>query len=143
MATDSRLPATYLTALASYRAGDPAVAFGKLQELGESEVTEITWAPDAPRRGVRIELAAARRRPSCLHTEAFLIREEAGPWPTGDVYLLTAYPFVRRLLALAREGQPGIGESERILARDGYPLLASVQHGRADIGRSRAFSKRR
>ena len=137
--TDSRLPATYLTALASYRAGDLAAAFGKLQELGESEVTEIT------RRLMRPDVAGASSWPRLLtaaillHTEAFLIRSEAGPWPTGDVYLLTAHSLVRRLLALAREGQPGIGESERMLARDWYLLLVSVQHGRADIGRSRAY----
>ena len=37
------------------------------------------------------------------------------------------------------DGQPGIGESERMLARDWYLLLVSEQHGRADIGRSRAY----
>ena len=57
--TDSRLPATYLTALASYRAGDLAAAFGKLQELGESEVTEITRRLMRPDVAACIELAAA------------------------------------------------------------------------------------
>jgi tetratricopeptide (TPR) repeat protein len=136
---DSRLPAPYLTALASYRAGDLAAAFRKLQELDESEVTEIT------RRLMRPDVAGGSSWPKLLtaaillHTEAFLIREEAGRSPFGDVYLLTAHSLVRRLLALAREGQPGVGEAERMLARDWYLLLASAQHGSVDVGRSRAF----
>ena len=137
--TVSRLPAAYLTALASYRAGDLAAAFGKLQELGDSELTEIT------RRLMRPDVAGGSSWPRLLtaaillHTEAFLIREEAGPWPTGDVYLLTARLLVRHLLLLARDGWPGVGERERMLARDWYLLLVSAQHGRADVGRSRAF----
>ena len=137
--TVSRLPAAYLTALASYRAGDLAAAFGKLQELGESEVTEIT------RRLMRPDVASGSNWPRLLtaaillHTEVFLIRAEAGPTPARDVYLLSAHSLVRRLIQLARAGQPGIGESERMLARDWYLLLVSDQHGRADMGRSRAY----
>ncbi len=138
-ATDSRLPATYLTALASYRAGDLASAFGKLQELGESEVTEIT------RRLMRPDVASGSSWPRLLtaaillHTEAFLIRAEAGGPADSDAFLLSARLLVRRLLKLAEDGQPGIGEKERMFARDWYLLLVAVQHGRSEVGWSRAY----
>ena len=130
---------TYLTALASYRAGDLAAAFGKLQELGESEVTEIT------RRLMRPDVAAASSWPRLLtaaillHTEAFLIRSEAGGPAATDAFLLSAHLLVRRLLQLADDGQPGIGEKERMFARDWYLLLVAVQHGRSEVGWSRAY----
>ena len=136
---DSRLPADYLTALASYRAGDLAAAFGKLQELGGSEVTEIT------RRLMRPDVAGASSWPRLLtaaillHTEAFLIRSEAGGPAASDAFLLSARLLVRRLLQLAEDGQPGIGERERTFARDWYLLLVAVQHGRSEVGWSRAY----
>jgi tetratricopeptide (TPR) repeat protein len=137
--TVSRLPAAYLTALASYRAGDLAAAFGKLQELGESEVTEIT------RRLMRPDVASGSTWPRLLtaaillHTEAFLIRAEAGgPAAASDAYIASARVLVRRLLQLAQDGEPGIGERERTFARDWYLLLVSFQHGHAEIGWSRA-----
>ena len=89
------MPATYLTALASYRAGDLAAAFGKLQELGGSEVTEIT------RRLMRPDVAGASSWPRLLtaaillHTEAFLIRSEAGGPAASDAFLLSARRYPR------------------------------------------------
>jgi tetratricopeptide (TPR) repeat protein len=136
-----RLPADYLTALASYRAGDLAAAFGQLQQVGESQVMDIT------KRLMRPDVAAGANWPRLLmaaillHTEAFLIRAEAetgGP-AASDGYLASARLLVRRLLQLAEDGQPGIGEKERRFARDWYLLLVAVQHGRAEVGWSRAY----
>jgi tetratricopeptide (TPR) repeat protein len=138
-ATVSRLPAPYLTALASYRAGDLAAAFGKLQEMGESEVNEVTKRLMLP--GVAAEASWPRLLTTAilLHTEAFLIRTEAGRPAAGDAYILSARSLVRLILQLAQDGEPGIGERERTFVRDWYLLLVAFQHGRAEIGWSRAY----
>jgi len=135
----SRLPAAYLTALASYRAGDLSAAFKKLESLDQAELTEVT------RRLQRKDSAGGTSWPRLLtaaillHTEAFLIRAEAGPVPASDPYLESAYVLVRRLLKLADEGEPGAGPTERMFVRDWYLLMVSFQHGRAAVGWSRAY----
>ena len=98
-------------------------------------------APDAPRCGGRIELAAAADggHPAPHRGVPHSLRR-LEVRPTSDVYLLSAHLLVRRLSGqLAEDGQPGIGETERMFARDWYLLLVAVQHGRADVGWSRAY----
>jgi tetratricopeptide (TPR) repeat protein len=136
---NSRLPAAYLTALASYRAGDLAAAFGKLQEMGELEVKEVTKRLMLPGVAAGANWPRLLTTAILLHTEAFLIRTEAGGAVAGDTYILSARALVRLVLHLAQDGQPGIGERERTFVRDWYLLLVAYQHGRAEIGWSRAY----
>jgi tetratricopeptide (TPR) repeat protein len=137
--TGSRLPAAYLTALASYRAGDLAAAFKKLREFGDADLVEIT------KRLQRRDVAAGAVWPRLLsgaillHTEAFLIRAEVGDPLPGDLYVMSAHTLVRRLLKLVEDGEPGAGETERTLVRDWYLLMVAFQHGRAEMGSSRGF----
>ena len=137
--TPSRLPAAYLTALASYRAGDLAAAFGKLRELDGpafAEINKTLLRADVASGANRARLLTAA---ILLHTEAFIIRAEAGPAFPGDPYILSARSLARQVLRLADDGQQGFGEKERILVRNWYLLLVSIQHGRADMGWSRAY----
>lgn len=137
--TDARLPASYLSALASYRAGDLAAAHKQLSELDLAQLQDVT------RKLQRKDVATGTNWPRLLtaaillHTEVFLIRAEAGPAPPSDPYLESAYVLVRRLLKLAAEGEAGAGPTERMFVRDWYLLMASFQHGRAAVGWSRAY----
>ncbi len=134
-----RLPSAYLTALSYYRAGDLSAAFGKLNELSTSDLSDIT------RRLIRADAAWDSSWPRLLtaaimlHTEAFFIRAEAHPAPAFDSYIRSAHSLVLGLLQAGRDGRRGIGEPERMFARDWYLLLVSFQHGRSDIGWSRAY----
>jgi tetratricopeptide (TPR) repeat protein len=134
-----RLPAAYLSALASYRAGDLASAFTKLDQLDEPELLDVT------KRLLRRDVAAGSNWPRLLtaaillHTEAFLIRAEAGPAPPSDPYFSSAYTMVRRLLELADDKAAGAGATERTFVRDWYLLLVALQHGRGEVGWSRAL----
>ena len=82
-----RLPPAYLTALSYYRAGDLSAAFGKLNELSTSDLSDIT------RRLIRPDAAWDSSWPRLLtaaimlHTEAFFIRTEAHPAPAFDSYI--------------------------------------------------------
>ena len=135
----SRLPPAYLAALSNYRAGDLTAAFGNVKELEAADLSEIT------RRLIRPEAAAGSSRARLmtaaimLHTEVFFIRAEAHPAPAYDPYIRSAHSLVRALIEAGRDGDWGFGEAERTFARDWYLLLISFQHGRADVGWSRAY----
>jgi tetratricopeptide (TPR) repeat protein len=137
--TASPLPPAYLSALASYRAGDLSSAFLKLEEVDKAELAGIARAL------LRRDVAAGSSWPRLLtaaillHTEAFLIHAEAGPAPPTDPYLSSAHSLVRGLLRLAEDGERSFGETERSFVRDWYLLLVAVEHGRAEIGWSRAY----
>jgi len=134
-----RLPPAYLTALSNYRAGDLTAAFGNVKELEAADLSEITgrlMRPDAAPGSSWSRLLTAA---IMLHTEVFFIRAEAHPAPAYDPYIRSAHSLVRRLIEAGREGERGFGEAERIFARDWYLLLISFQHGRAEIGWSRAY----
>lgn len=137
--TPSRLPGAYLTALASYRAGDLAAAFGKLRALDAPAFAEINKT--LLRGDVASGASWARLLTAAmlLHTEAFIIRAEAGPAFPSDPYILSARSLARHVLRLADDGQQGFGAKERTLVRNWYLLLVSMQHGRADMGWSRAY----
>jgi len=137
--TSSRLPGTYLTALANYRAGDLAAALGKLRELGDAEFAGVN------KTLLRLDVASGSNwarlltAAMLLHTEAFIIRAEVGPVPPSDPYILSARSLARHVLRLAGDGQQGFGEKERIFVRNWYLLLVAMQHGRAELGWSRAY----
>jgi tetratricopeptide (TPR) repeat protein len=134
-----RLPPAYLTALSNYRAGDLTAAFGNVKDLEAPDLTDIT------RRLMRPDAATASYWPRLLtaaimlHTEVFFIRAEAHPAPAYDPYIRSAHSLVRLLIDAGRDGERGVGEAERIFARDWFLLLIAFQHGRSEIGWSRAY----
>jgi tetratricopeptide (TPR) repeat protein len=135
----TRLPPPYLTALASYRAGDLAAAYKKLGEIGTEGVRDVTR--QLLRRGVATGPAWPRilAAATLLHTEAFFIRAEAGTAVAGDIYALSAHLLARQLLKLVEDEEPGTGEAERMLVRDWYLLMVAFHHGRAEVGWSRSL----
>jgi tetratricopeptide (TPR) repeat protein len=137
--TPQRLPPAYLTALANYRAGDLAAAFGNVKDLEADDLSDITrrlTRSDAlPGSSWSRLLTAA----IMLHTEVFFIRAEAHPAPAYDPYIRSAHALVLRLIQAGRDGERGFGDAERIFARNWFLLLIAFQHGRAEIGWSRAY----
>src|SRR5829696_6109183 len=131
------LPPQYLSALASYRAGDLPAALRQLTELGTDNLSRIT------RQLMTLDPAAAPGWPALmtaavlLHTEAFFVRADAGHVGNDDEYISSAHGLVRRLIQLIDGGGPGFGERQRTFVRDWYLLLVSFQHGRTEIGWSR------
>jgi tetratricopeptide (TPR) repeat protein len=137
--TPSRLPATYLTALSNYRAGDLAAAFGNVKELEAAALSDITRRLIRPNPAPGSSWSRLLTAAIMLHTEVFFIRAEAHPAAAYDPYIRSARSLVRGLIEAGRDGERGFGEAERIFARDWYLLLISFQHGRAEIGWSRAY----
>ena len=134
-----RLPPAYLSALSNYRAGDLAAAFGNVKALTAADLTEITNRLMRPDGVLGPSWPRLVKAAIMLHTEVFLIRAEAHPAPAFDPYIRSAHSMVRRVIQYARDGERGFGEPERLFARDWYLLLIAFQHGRSDIGWSRAF----
>ena len=133
------LPPEYLTALASYRAGNLAGALASLDELGDRHVLDVTkqlMRPGVvePRLWPRLMTAAI-----LLHTEIFFVRVEAGNILIQDPFLISAHNLTRRLLKLAEDGEPFIGEDQRRFALEWYLLVVAYRHGRGEVGWSRAY----
>ena len=137
--TPQRLPPAYLSALSNYRAGDLTAAFGNVKDLEAADLTDITRRLLRPDAAPGSSWARVLTAAIMLHTEVFFIRAEAHPAPAYDPYIRSAHSLVRGLIEAGRDGERGFGEAERTFARDWYLLLISLQHGRADIGWSRAF----
>jgi tetratricopeptide (TPR) repeat protein len=133
------LPAPYLSALASYRAANLAAAMKHLSAIDDAQVPEI--AKILVRRGQMPGPAWARMLTAAilLHTEAFVIRAEAGRGSADDPYITSARTLTRALIQLADEGEQGVGEPERLFARDWYLLTIAMQHAEGEIGWSSAF----
>jgi tetratricopeptide (TPR) repeat protein len=133
------LPPEYLTALSSYRAGNLAGALASLNTLGEAGMLDVT------RQLMRADVAEPRLWPRLmtaailLHTEIFFVRAEARNIAVDDPFLISAHNLTRRLLKLAEDRQPFIGEDQRRFALEWYLLVIAYRHGRGDVGWSRAY----
>jgi tetratricopeptide (TPR) repeat protein len=126
-------------ALATYRGGDLRAALARLETIPDEKLTE-TVSRFCTRDDVRPPLRLVRMRiTAALLTEMAFVQIRKNPFAWRDLYMLTARALIRRLAELADAGRDGAGEGERGFARDWYLLVASLRHGRAEVGWSRAY----
>jgi tetratricopeptide (TPR) repeat protein len=133
------LPASFLSALAAYRAADLAAAMTHLTAIDETELPEITKILTRPGLTRGPAWAGMLVAGALLYTEKFLIRVEAGRFNADDPYLASARTLIRSLIQLAKDGEPGFTGRERSFARDWYLLMVALQHGHSDIGWSTGY----
>ena len=133
------LPPQYLSALDSYRAGDLTVAFRRLTQLEPETISDVARQLMMPAAAAAASWPGLMTAAVLLQTEAFFVRAEAGSVRNDDAYIQSSHALVRRLLQLIERGEPGFGEVQRTFVRDWYLLLVAFQHGRAEIGWSRAY----